>query len=500
MRYDGISALKEDSTKPPRDLVGESAATSDRPPRSSEPPLLVGEPPVLFVDSTPDASAELRRAYSEEVARVARSLPEAMKMLADRSAGYRAVLVNFDLGHAPGVEAEEILHYCKRERPDLKRFLYATYDALPHVIGRRMRRYVQSVLALDGDPRKGAQLIKRALRGSVLPHYEPTENQISVFDAEVLFGPQVLRLLKLTAEFLGGVPGIVIRNLPKDAGDRHVEFVAPMNAAFERVRCELPRYWGWPLKERHQSAKKIKHPVAIAFGELAPRQELYARKLSDEEYVYVAIMPWRKRKRATVLVGVLSRAATGDHRRWIEACHQRAQHNVGEYYLPRVPAQADSLMKVRYVQEYDWVVTDNYSGPDRRAKPTTFVNKHMFTGRRKTVPENIRELAGGFVDRMPKWVLTCVCAYLALSMVDTVLTWVMVSSGKVVEMNPLLRPLIGRHAIRYIVVKNGLTLASIFVVARFHLFQLGRVVLPLNVAMYVVLDVYWVWLLLHIHP
>lgn len=456
---------------------------------------------VLFVETDPERAAPLLRAYGSELVITARSFDDVQRALREHAADIGGICVSLEWNDGSadnGRNAKDLLIWARENVPKVARFVYAKYAEIPRAISLGLKELVPSVLAVDGNVERGAEIMMRTIHGKKMVHYEVTEQQLATLDAEVLFGAQVVRLFKLTADMLGSIPGAVIRNMPRDAGDRHVEFVLPMNAEFDKLRCTLPQWWNWPVKERHQVSGNIDNPVVKMFAALGPRQEIFVRKVQADEYVYIAIMPWKKRKRATLLVGVLTRAASSEHRQWLETCHRRALRAVGEYYLPRLARAADSLMKVRYTQEYDWVITDGYAGPDRRAEPTTFVNRHVFVGKRKVIPENVRELAGGFVDTMPKWVLVSVIAYLSLSLVDTVLTWVMVSSGKVVEMNPLLRPLIGKRALMYIVVKNGLSLTSIFVVARFHLFRLGRVVLPFNVFMYVALDLYWLWLLFHV--
>ncbi len=458
---------------------------------------------VIFVCQAIEKADSLVRAYGRENTLHAMTMAELKKLLADHEEYLGAVCVALEWREGE-LDTKALLQWLREHHAKVPRLVYAKYADVPRAISLGLKDSVPSILALDGNAEKAAEIIMRTVHGKRMTHYEVTEQQVSTLDAEMLFAPQVVRLLKNTAEAIGGIPGVVIRNKPA-GGDRHVEFVVPMNSAFDRLRCQLPMWWHWPLKERHQSSSRIDNPVVKMFAELGARQEIFVRKArnpatapdepSVEEYLYCAIMPWRKRKRATVLVGILTRSPTKQHDDWLELCHQRALRSVGEYYLPRLSKTPDAALKVRYTQEYDWVITDAYAGPDRRREPTTFVNRHMFVGQRRDIPENVRELAGGFVDRMPRWVLASVVAYLALSLVDTVLTWVMVSSGKVVEMNPLLRPLVGKRAVEYILVKNGLSLSSIFVVARFHLFGLGRVVLPFNVAMYVALDLYWVWLL-----
>jgi hypothetical protein len=96
---------------------------------------------------------------------------------------------------------------------------------------------------------------------------------------------------------------------------------------------------------------------------------------------------------------------------------------------------------------------------------------------------------------MQKWVWVCLLVYLGLSTMDTVLTWVFVSQGTFTELNPLLRPLIGKHPWGFVLVKNSLSILSFLLVARFQLMLPGKILLGLNLFLYFALDVYWLILL-----
>jgi hypothetical protein len=166
---------------------------------------------------------------------------------------------------------------------------------------------------------------------------------------------------------------------------------------------------------------------------------------------------------------------------------------MGEFAVPRLDEQ--TLDKARYVPDYDWVVTAQYAGPDRRAKPTGFANSFLVFGKRKELPGGL-ETGGGFVDRFKPWVLAAFAAYLLLSSIDTVLTWVIIGGGRAQELNPVLRPLIGTHPVAFVVVKNLFSIGSFFCVARFQLFRLGKLLVAANLLLYVVLDLYWARLIL----
>ncbi len=56
--------------------------------------------------------------------------------------------------------------------------------------------------------------------------------------------------------------------------------------------------------------------------------------------------------------------------------------------------------------------------------------------------------------------------------------------------------LIGTHPWLFVFVKNGVSTLIILATARFNLFRMGRLFLPLNVAAYLILDLYWAWILI----
>ena len=92
---------------------------------------------------------------------------------------------------------------------------------------------------------------------------------------------------------------------------------------------------------------------------------------------------------------------------------------------------------------------------------------------------------------MAPWVLYLFVFYLFLSSLDTCFTYWFVRSGDVIELNPLLRPLITEHPWIFVFVKNLFSISSFLLVARLQLFRIGKILLPFNVAVYFCLDIYW---------
>ena len=265
----------------------------------------------------------------------------------------------------------------------------------------------------------------------------------------------------------------------------------------QRVRAGLKATFGQPLKASGKplGARHKRHPLLEVVGGFDLDQEAFYARPAGKDGVFVAIFPWKRKPKCTIVIGVLSPGAPEESERAARAVHERVVREMVEFVVPQT--QGDTLDKARYIPEYDWVVTDHYAGPDRRAKPTGFANSFLVFGKRKILPGGL-EAAGGFVDRFQPWVLFAFATYVLFSSIDTVLTWVLVGSGKVREVNPILRPLVGIYPVAFILVKNAFSLTSFFLVARLQLFLSGKLLVAINVLIYVVLDLYWASLILRL--
>jgi ActR/RegA family two-component response regulator len=465
----------------------------------------VGDDYVLVLDPGDPAIEQVaRELYGEVDVDIVGTIADAHAKLGER----RPTIVVAALQLADG-SGLDFLRACAAQYPAVSRFLMASYGDLPELVRTNAGDVVPSVLPKPVHAPRMATTLREMLRSGRRAGGDSTRElpaSLRPFDWK-----DAARILRETLDDALGLPGIVVRQLPVREGDTHLELVVRTGDPFGRFHCTLPGRWGWPMKESHQQmrARDAAHPVLHVVGELGRGQEVYARTLDGpihepggSAYVYLALLPWRRRKKTTLVLGVLSTDAKGqplarapEARRIVEMLHARAIAEVPAYYLPRPDAHGKGEFRVRYVQEYDWVATEHYVGIDRRKEPTTFLNAHVGRGARKHLPAAIAELSGGFVDRFPPQVLGWVGAYLVFAAFDTLLTWWFVSNGTVGELNPLLRPLIGAHPWSFVLLKNAISTATILVIARFHLFRAGKLLLPLNVAMYASLDAYWLWLL-----
>lgn len=313
-----------------------------------------------------------------------------------------------------------------------------------------------------------------------------------------------LELLRWTVSAAVGVPGVVIRSYQPQSNKFEIQFVAHLDRDFESFHCELPRRWRWPVRAREGEAFTQVGGERLSvqsFGELERDQEIYVMPLEHAVgCAYLALLPWTSEGRITVALGVWLEDGTPDDTKEATASavsdlHTQAVSEVAQFTLPTLD---DAASGVRYLLEYNWVVTQSYAGPDRRKEDTSLVNRYMLVGRRKTVAKSLGERVGGFVDGVPSWVAGYFVVYAVLATVDTFCTSRFVSAGRVVELNPILAPLITHHPWLFLLTKNALAVAAFAIIVRFHLFRRAKHVLRASIGAYALLDVYWAVILVRL--
>ena len=310
-----------------------------------------------------------------------------------------------------------------------------------------------------------------------------------------------VELLEWTISEAVRVPGVVIRSYRPQPNKLEIQLVFRLGRDFERFHCELPRRWRWPARARSGEVftqVEREQPSVQHLGAIEQDQEIFVRPLvGSADSAYLAILPWNKDDRITVALGVWTEdgdeTACATRARVMTELHARAIREVPQFTLPTLDKTTDG---VRYLLEYNWVVTKQHVGPDRRSEDTSFVNRYMFVGRRKTVATSVAQRAGGFADRVPSWVGIYFAAYVVLAAIDTFCTSRFVSGGQVVELNPLLAPLVVHHPWLFLLAKNAFALISFAIIVRFHLFRRAKHVLGASVGLYAALDIYWAVLLL----
>ncbi len=361
-----------------------------------------------------------------------------------------------------------------RDRPIPVAFI-ATREDLPALV--RAGRTELPTLSLSASP---SRLRRSLLKILGAPPTELTVGQPNN-DGEAL----VMRTVRKAAR----LPGAMVRQ-SSSAGAHAVQVVLPRNDEALQFQRSLQDEWGLAL--RPGDVKN--HPVLQTLNGISGSQEVYVRALDEppSRWAYAAFLPWKKSNRVTLLAGTV--AAPDDTSAANLAARAQALA-VGEQSRLGVPALPQALGAAQMLPEYQWIVTPTYIGPDRRRAPTPMFSRYLVIGRRRTLVAG-QWRTEGFIDRNSHWVAQAFAAYLVLSTIDTSLTWVFVRSGKVSELNPLLRPLIFEAHLLFFCLKNLLAIGAFVLVARFEKFRFGLTVILGLLGSYLALDVYWAGLLL----
>ncbi|MBS2024910.1 MAG: hypothetical protein JST92_21135, partial [Deltaproteobacteria bacterium] len=366
--------------------------------------------------------------------------------------------------------ALELLRAAQALRPDVRRVLLASYDALPEIVGAQAWSVVTRVLPADATPARLSVLLHQLLSQAD----EPSSSRSTIAPGP----PTGLEpLARATALRLAQVRGAIVRPLAPDPRTLQVQFVLRGNKRLEALRRDLTHLWGPPTKPRGAPCPRAlrKHPVVLRSGGLSSRAELWTHRSpasSGPAVAYVALLPWSREPRLTAVLGLA--VDVFDARFWtlLTDAHREALSALSEFALPDAPESARDEKLGLAAPEYDWIVAPGYVGLDRRQTPTSFLNRFIFFGRRRHTPTRLLRTSDSFTDRPSGRVLRWLAVAFACASVDTVLTYLCVRHGLVREANPLLRPLVLHHPAAYVAVKNGLTLLAFAIVARFHLFRI----------------------------
>ena len=452
---------------------------------------------LLLVDGEPAALAGRAQALSVPAADgtqafevlLAHGRGEALQILATRSVG--AVVSLLRLSDGSGLD---LLRDCASRHPEAGRVLLAAYEDLPGIVGLRTRGVVSRVIPLAASAGRIARAVEEAL-SSLDSVSSGDEHSVSRSQAQGEAWLELEELVRWSATRLAQVEGAVLRPLPPDPRALQLQLVLPQGKRIEALRQDVVRRWLWPVKPRDGKVARRdrKHPVVRMLGGLSEASEVYVKHLPAERaYAYLVLLPWQHERKLTAALGVLLDGFRKDCWELLLSVHAQAVDELSEFALPRLE---ETSGVGQAVPEYDWIVTRDYVGPDRRQRPTSFLNRFIFLGRRKRVPSRLARATESFTDRPPPWVWRYAAAYALLAAVDTALTFTCVRAGLVAEANPLLRPLVLHHPWIFLAVKNALALAAFFAVVRFQLFRFGTWALRAAVLAYLLLDVYWAVLL-----
>lgn len=365
---------------------------------------------------------------------------------------------------------------------DALRIVASTYDELPAVIRIAEEGVIQRVLAM---PVEGTQLVR------VIFGEDPSE---SVIGRRALNAPTELseaavdqRLQQVVTRIVG-IPTAVIRPIAANEQVPTVQLVVPVTEDLLELQRDFPRLLGWPLKASGSGVGQAyrQHPVRKILGDLSEAQAVYC--LGRDNFGYVACFPWQDGDKVTLVIGF--RDAQSPR---VAALHEHAVAQAIEFPLPTRHQQSPLLF---YDPDYDWVITKNYVGPDRRRTRTSFLNRYAFRGRRKALIPNEFRSAGAFVDNAPAWAWIGAAVFMVLFAVDTVMTAQCVGTGSVAELNPAMRWALRQGLVPFLTSKTLLAVGVVLVLLRWHLWRPGRWIFATCLVLYAIIDVNWLLLLL----
>ncbi|MBI2374781.1 MAG: response regulator transcription factor [Deltaproteobacteria bacterium] len=461
----------------------------------SEPPVLDEPRRLLIVVADPGAREHLANALSPFRVDAVATAEDAIAHL-DASA-YAMVIADYRLPASDGIE---VLRLVRGHRPELARVLWTSYDDLREVIKKRADRVAVAVLAKPGQPENILRTVTRILAG----HSPELRTTVTPMAPATL--AEIRESFQTLLTQLSKIPDQVVRS-PKltyaDAAEPteqdlpNLQLVFPLTPALEAVRASLDELWGRPIVPSRWQAPWRRHPVERLFGFRTGLEVFYARRIEGDPHAqaYVAFLPWQLDPRVTIVLGLAARRPDPAFRSMLAELHEFAVRNASTYFLPTYEESTNRAV-LEYNWEYDWVVTKGYVGPDRRGRTPNLFDRFALVGRRQRIARNARDLGETVVDRLPRIAVFYLVAFGLLSLLDGVFTHRFVNSGKVVELNPVVRPLLGLHPWLFLLMKVGAGALAFHAVARFHFHRLGRALLAILLGLYALVVAYW-FVLLH---
>lgn len=378
----------------------------------------------------------------------------------------------------PATLVREMTRFAERA-PAAAKLAYGTYETLPEVLRAGGSPVIEAIVSSIADEAAVREVLRRHVRRS-------EHAAVTVHEPEEAAARTIREIAKMR--------GSVVRAFDPNA--TALEIVVPTSELAE-AHAMLPSFWGWPIKARgepHTNAR-VMPPGVRAFGVLTRTQEAFAMQDQKGRTWFLLLFPWKEGGKTTLVLGVAG-ADDSSPREDLEALHSLCVSRCAEYPLPRPPPGTHAAW---FASDWGWIITPHYVGPERREHSTSFANRFVFFGNRKravTVSHaNVPSQTEIFVDRLTPQVARLAVLYFVLSFIDTALTLTIIGGHGVQELNPVLRGLLATNPAAFLLVKNALSLAALFIVVRLQLQRAGRVALWLNAALYAALDIYWITLL-----
>lgn len=440
-------------------------------------------PTILCVDDEPIALEFLQRTLKEFSLLLASDGEQALQIL--RTQAIDLIITDQRMPKMTGVE---LLQICLKEFPAIPRLLITAYGDLPEIVKARADKLVQSVIPKPALPANIRRAVVLALDLPLPANEEIVSVQHQAENSE-LHLEQTIRLLARQEK-------VIFRPPPKGNQEPRLELVLEENAELDTLRLTLNKLWGqpWVEPQKKLDPERKKHPVVMALSGIWKKQELWVYEQGQNSY-YLAFLPWKKEKKVTAVLGWLGPTLKNARNQELNRLHGEAMVEISGFVLPEMNTSEFNAPEGLVSFEYDWVITKNYVGPDRRKNPTPFFSRFIFWGKRQRVPRSLAQRTISFADRISPLGRWLIFSYILLSMIDTVLTYIFVAKGPLSELNPVMRTFLGISPTFFALAKNAMSLTAIALVVRFEFVKIGWVALWLNVLMYALLDLYWVWVI-----
>jgi CheY-like chemotaxis protein len=307
-------------------------------------------PAILIVTEDAARAKALHEALEPHVALTAKNGADARKQLSAQSVA--VVLSDLHLKDGSGLA---LLEHCATTYPGAIRMLMGEHGDLPEVVQARGSGLVRRVISKTARPRRVRKVVADELGIDVEVTATKAAPQRGASQA-------TLELLRWTVERIAHVPGLVIRPLPEDVKSLQFHLVVPTGDRFQKLRRELPLAWSAPLRERghRPTAEQRNHPVLQHLPRLHGDDEVFALADQGDTFVYLALLPWRKEPRMTVVLGVAAARYEGRHWELLAAAHATALEETEELELP---ADRERAAAGGPAFEHDWLTTATWPNP-----------------------------------------------------------------------------------------------------------------------------------------
>lgn len=133
---------------------------------------------------------------------------------------------------------------------------------------------------------------------------------------------------------------------------------------------------------------------------------------------------------------------------------------------------------------------------DRRKRPTPMFSRWLFRGRRRSARRGI-ESDYHYVDRLGGWIVAAFVAVVGLSCLDAWYTLDLLSGGKAVEANPVMRAALHLGDAHFVVIKTLVTVLAVGFLCLHKNWPLGRMCLALAIGGYSLLIIYHLFIQHH---